>query len=112
MKYIQLIFKTFDQAYDECIKLDKSLLTVSSEEEQKMVYKELYENIEQPTAFWISLKRGQGAMGDKVLTFQGSFSNMFSEQAVFLAVSPQWRTATVFSNWQTTFFLDHGNITA
>ena len=80
MKYIQLIFKTFDQAYDECIKLDKSLLTVSSEEEQKMVYNELNKTIEQPTAFWISLKRGQGAMGDKVLTFQGFFLTCFQSK--------------------------------
>ena len=32
-----------------------------------MVYNKLVGNIEQPTAFWISLKRGQGEMGEKVL---------------------------------------------
>ena len=50
-----------------------SLLTISTEEEQLEVYEKINEHLAKepwnspPVAYWISLKRGPGEIGDKVL---------------------------------------------
>ena len=61
-----------------------SLLTVSSQEEQEMVYDKIAEHFQTPSAFWISLKRGQGEMGDKVRFRQSIFANMCFRASSFL----------------------------
>ena len=97
-KTFQPSFQTFDQAYEECREKGMSLLTVSSQEEQKMVYNKLLVNIQQPTAFWISLKRGQGDMGEKVLRLQVNILLTSSGQEVFVDISSQRRATTLLSD--------------
>ena len=65
--------QNLNQAYDDCIDRNMSLLTISTEEEQVEVYKKINAHLAQapwngpPVAYWISLKRGPGETGDKVL---------------------------------------------